>query len=174
VKVIGIKAGSRENGEFVLETLRIATVDKRVALDDLALVTRDENGKVEIHQTRDTTTKQGAGRGALVGALVGLAAPPLLGAAAVGAGIGALWGKFRDRGVDDDLMKRVGEMVAEGEAVVFALGPDASIQAIADRVRDVTEGDMETFTIGLGDESTLREAAVEVPETGFTVRAPYS
>jgi uncharacterized membrane protein len=175
VKVIGIKADSRDHGEFVLDALQTAVEENRVALDDLALVTRGADGKVEIHQTKDVTPKRGAAKGTLVGALIGLAAPPLLGAAAVGAGVGAVWGKFRDRGVDDDLMKRVGEMIADGEAVVFALGDGASIDAIAARVRERTGGAMETFVINDDDEAVVREVAVHIPEpSGLSIHMPYS
>ena len=175
VKVIGIKADSREHGELVIEALKRAVEQQRVSLEDLALVTRSAEGKVELHQTKDVTPKRGAVKGTLVGALVGLAAPPLLGAAAVGAGIGAVWGKFRDRGVDDDLMKRVGGMVADGHAVVFALGDDASIDGIAARVRELTGGDAETFVINENDEALVREVSVHIPEpTGLTEHMPYS
>jgi len=162
VKVIGIEVGTKERGEFVMEALRTAVEEKRVSLDDMALVAKDDDGKVHIQQTKDTTTGKGAGKGALVGALVGLAAPPLLGAAAVGAGVGAIWGKFRDRGVDDSMMKSVGGMIAEGEAVVFALGPDESIDAVSDRVREVTDGTMKTFTVDPGSEEVVREASEEL------------
>jgi uncharacterized membrane protein len=166
VKVIGIEVGTKERGEFVMEALRTAVEEKRVTLDDMALVTKDDEGKVQVHQTKDVTTGKGATKGALVGALVGLAAPPLLGAAAVGAGVGAIWGKFRDRGVDDSMMKSVGSMIAEGDAVVFALGPDESIDAVADRVREVTSGTMSTFTVDPSSEEVVREASadVSVPE----------
>ena len=175
MKVIGIKVDNEERGEFVLESLRTAVAAERVTLDDLALVTKDEKGEVHIQQTKDVTTGKGARRGLLVGALVGLAAPPLLGAAAVGGGIGALWGKFRDRGIDDDLMKRVGGMIAEGQAVVFALGDNASIDAVNGRVREVGGGDVETFTIDDNNEALVREAADHIPEpTGPMVKAPIS
>jgi uncharacterized membrane protein len=175
VKVIGIKVDSKERGEFVLESLQEAVAAERVSLEDIALVTKDEKGDVHIHQTKDITTGKGARRGVLVGALVGLAAPPLLGAAAVGGGIGALWGKFRDRGVDDDLMKRVGGMIAEGQAVVFALGADASIDALDARVRELGGRDVETFTIDDNNEALVREASDHIPEpTGLMVKAPIS
>jgi len=170
VKVIAIKADSREHGEFVLESLQQAVSRSRVALDDLALVTRDDDGKVQIQQTGgDVTPQKGAKRGALVGALVGLAAPPLLGAAAVGAGVGALYGRLRDKGIDDDLMKQIGGTISSGEAVVFALGSDASVQAIADKVRDLTHGDMETLVIDPDDEGFLRDAAVDIPAPTQTI-----
>ena len=172
MKVIGIKTDSRADGEFVLESLKTAVREKRVTLDDMALVTRDAEGKVQIEQTGDATPEHGAKRGALVGALVGLAAPPLLGAAAVGAGLGALWGKFRDRGVDDDLMKRVGEMMEEGQTVVFAVGADASIEAVAARVKEVTGGAMETFVLSEGDTALVEEVAREIP-SGVEQREVY-
>jgi uncharacterized membrane protein len=174
VKIIGIKVKDKERGESVLESLRVAVAAERVSLDDLALVTND-GGAIHIHQTKDITIGKGARRGALVGALVGLAAPPLLLAAAAGAGAGALWGKFRDKGVDDDLMKRVGSMLADGEAVVFALGDNASIDAVNDRITELADGEITTFTIDDDNEALVRDAAVHVPEpTGLTVRMPYS
>jgi uncharacterized membrane protein len=175
VKIIGIMVANRDQGEFVLEALRTAVENERVTLEDMALVT-NEDGNVEIHQTKDVTPGKGARRGTLIGAVVGLAAPPLLGAAAVGAGVGALWGKIRDRGVDDDLMKNIGSMVGSGESIVFALGDDASIAAVADRVRELTDGDMKTITIDTDSEALVREAADHVPEppTGMPIRMPYS
>ena len=167
MKVIGIKADRLDQAEWVVETLKTAVEKKRVTLEDIALVTKDDEGKIHIHQTKDVTPGKGAKRGTLVGALVGLAAPPLLGAAALGAGLGAVWGKLRDRGVDDDLMKKVGGMIKEGEAVVFALGDDASIDAIDNRVRELTDGNALTFTIDKDDEALVREMSVHVPETTF-------
>jgi uncharacterized membrane protein len=175
VKIIGIKVETVDRGEFVLDALQAAAKANRVTLDDLALVTKDEEGKVQIRQTKDVTTGKGAKRGTLVGALVGLAAPPILGAAAVGAGIGALWGKFRDRGVDDDLMKRVGNMIAEGQAVVFAMGDNASIDAIEAKVAEQGDSQITSFTINDNDEAIVREAAVELPEQpSLMERMPYS
>lgn len=172
MKVIGIRADRLDQAEFIVEALRTAVKANRVTLEDIALVTKDDEGKIHIHQTKDVTTGKGAKRGTLVGALVGLAAPPLLGAAVLGAGLGAVWGKLRDRGVDDDLMKNVGEMIKSGEAVVFALGDDASIDAIDDRVRELTDGKGMTFTIDKDDETLVREMSVHIPETTFV--APHS
>jgi uncharacterized membrane protein len=173
VKVIGIKVKNRERGEFVLESLSFTVAAERISLDDLALVT-NHGGAIQIHQTKDVTT-EGAKRGALVGALIGLAAPPLLACLAGGAGVGALWGKFRDRGADDDLMERVSGMLCAGEAVVVALGDDSSIDAIEGRVRELAAGDVTAFAIDDTNEALVREVAVHVPEpSGLTVTMPYS
>lgn len=175
MKIIGIKVRDLEHGDFVVEALKTAVDNQRVSLDDIALVTTDDEGKIQIHQTKDVTPKKGAAKGALVGALIGLAAPPFLGVTVLGAGLGALWGKFRDRGIDDDLMRSVGSMIGSGEAVVFALGDDASIDAVGDRVRELTDGEMETYTVNVDDEALVREASVHIAEpVSPSARVPLS
>jgi uncharacterized membrane protein len=164
MRVIGIEAKDQAEGEFIVESLHRAIDAERVELDDIALVTKEADGKVKIHQSKDETAGTGALKGGLVGAVIGLAAPPLLAAAVVGAGAGAIWGKFRDRGVNDKLMKEVAERLERGQAIVFALGDDAAIQAIDDRIKELTGGDMLTFTLDPESEAALREVAAELPQ----------
>ena len=171
MKVLGIRLESVARAEWAVGALKTAVEETRVTLEDIALVSKDAEGKVQIHQTKDITTGKGAKRGTLVGALVGLAAPPLLGAALVGAGVGALWGKFRDKGVDDDLMKQVGAMIESGEAIVFALGDSASIDAIEKKAHELEIGHVTTFTIDDGSAIVLREAAQDVPEPDAQISA---
>jgi uncharacterized membrane protein len=163
MQVIGIKARDRDEGIFILNALETAVKNHKVVLDDIALVTRDAEGKVKIEQTKDVTPAKGAGKGALVGALVGLAAPPLLAAAIVGTAVGAIWGKYGDHGIEDATMKSIGDMLAQGEAVVFALGSDEAIAAVTARVAEVTEGHTETFTMPTKAKEKLHEASAELP-----------
>ena len=175
MRVIGIPVTDQEHGEFVMDSLKAAVDRKQVTLEDLALVVKQADGKVKIHQTKDITAGKGAVRGSLIGAVIGLAAPPLLGLAVVGAGVGALWGKLRDRGVDDNLMKNVVEPLDRGHGIVFALGDDASIAAIEARVKELTSGEMLTFTFDPDDETELRAMADEIPMPNtLLVKAPFS
>ena len=162
MRVIAIPVAERDV-EFTLGALQDAARAGRVSLDDLAYVHKDESGKVEIRQTRDTTPKKGAVKGGLVGAVIGLAAPPLLGAAVIGAGAGALWGRLRDKGIDDNRMKAFVEPLEAGQGMVFALGDDASIDAIEGKVEELSDGKIATLTFDAGDEAALREMAVEIP-----------
>jgi hypothetical protein len=50
-KVLAIRAPGRDQGEFVLTSLHEAAEKKRIALDDLALVSHDAEGKLELHKT---------------------------------------------------------------------------------------------------------------------------
>jgi uncharacterized membrane protein len=175
MKVIGIPVSDQEHGEFVMGALRDAIERKQVTLEDMALVVKGDDGQVKIHQTKDITTGKGAFRGGLVGAVIGLAAPPLLGVTVLGAGAGALWGKLRDKGVDDNLMKNVAQPLENGQAVVFALGDDSSIDAIEARVKELTKGEMTTVTFDPDDESELRAMAQDIPmPEHIMVRAPIS
>ena len=73
-------------------------------MEDVVVVTKDENGKIKLHQAVSLTAT-GAVGGAFWGMLIGLIfLNPLLGAA-IGAGSGALAGKLRDVGIHDDFMK---------------------------------------------------------------------
>lgn len=93
---------------------------KQLQLEDAAIVTR-VGGRVRIQQTRDVSPSQGALGGAWVGTLAGLfLAAPLLGAA-LGATAGGLFGKLRDRGIDDGEMRRLGDELDDGEAALFLL-----------------------------------------------------
>ena len=50
-KVLAIRAPGRDQGEFVLASLHDAAENKRIELDDIALVSHDPDGKLELHKT---------------------------------------------------------------------------------------------------------------------------
>jgi uncharacterized membrane protein len=162
---IGIPVRDQAQGTFVLDALNAAAAAKRATFDDIAFVSKERDGKVKIHQTKDADGRKGAVRGGLVGALIGLAAPPFLAVTAVGAGIGALVAHLRDGGLDNDLMKSLGEDLEPGQGIVFALGDEASIALVAERVRDLTDGNVVPLVFSIGDDhdTALRAMAVDIP-----------
>jgi len=91
-----------------------------IEMEDVVIVTKDEAGKVKLHQAMNLTAI-GAASGGFWGMLIGmLFLNPLLGAA-VGAGAGALSGRFTDLGIDDAFMKELAEHFKPGCAAVFIL-----------------------------------------------------
>jgi uncharacterized membrane protein len=52
MRVIGIEGKDQAAGEFVLEALQRAVEADRVTLEDIALATKEADGKVKIHQTK--------------------------------------------------------------------------------------------------------------------------
>ena len=91
-----------------------------IEMEDAVVVTRDAGGAVQLHQTLNLVAAAAAG-GAFWGSLIGLLfLNPLLGAA-VGAGSGALSGKFADIGINDQFMKDLSATLTPGSAALFVL-----------------------------------------------------
>jgi len=91
-----------------------------IDMEDVVVVTKDDKGKVKLHQAVNLTAT-GAVGGTFWGMLIGmLFLNPLLGAA-VGAGAGAISGKLSDIGVDDNFMKKLGETFTPGTSALFVL-----------------------------------------------------
>lgn len=91
-----------------------------ITMEDVVVVTREEDGAVKLHQAVNLTAAGAAG-GALWGALIGLLfLNPLLGAA-IGAGAGALSGSFSDFGINDRVMKEMAEGLPNGGSALFVL-----------------------------------------------------
>ena len=91
-----------------------------IDMEDVVVVTKDENDKVKLHQAVNLTAS-GAVGGTFWGMLIGMFfLNPLLGAA-VGAGAGAISGKLSDIGVSDTFMKELGETLTPGTSALFVL-----------------------------------------------------
>jgi arylsulfatase len=97
---------------------------KQVKIEAAILVTHAEDGTVGVQQTADHRGRKGVEWGGAVGVLVGLAAPPLLAATAVGAAAGGLVGKFVDRRVDAQMHDKIGENLPPGTAGIIAVFDD--------------------------------------------------
>jgi len=136
LNVVMINVTSRDDALRVLDRVDIATETGEINVEDVAMVYKNDKGKVKIHQTADATAGKGAVKGGGLGLLVGVFAAPLVPAVAVGAGIGALVGKARDRGISDDLIKQAGKAIETYGAVVFVLADQANAQVITKLIDD--------------------------------------
>lgn len=106
--------------ETVRRTLAELSEEKVVELDDAVVVTRNEKGKVGLHQTFHPVGAGAAG-GALWGSLIGLIfLMPLMGLA-IGAASGAIGGALTDVGVNDDFMKELGQKLTPGTSALILL-----------------------------------------------------
>jgi len=94
---------------------------KLVGTYDVALVTKDEDGKVHVTK-HEKPTQHGALGGIAVGAAIGvLAAPAIIPAALVGGVIGGLGGHFR-KGIARGDAKELGDLIEAGEATLLVIG----------------------------------------------------
>jgi uncharacterized membrane protein len=88
------------------------------------VMSRDASGKVEVKQHGDGNVSGGATLGGAAGLVVGLFAPPLLAATAIGAGIGAGIGALTRRHQEKQLGVDVDEYLPMGSSAVVAVVDD--------------------------------------------------
>jgi uncharacterized membrane protein len=131
--LIAIAYDDEATARQVLEELKQLTVSRAIALEDAVIVTRDQEGKVKLHQSI-STTGAGAAGGAVWGGLIGLLfLQPLLGMA-IGAASGGAAGALTDVGVDDRFMKRLGESLQPGGAALIVLVAEGQPDKVLPRV----------------------------------------
>ncbi len=118
-----------DGARTILDGLKRMDLAGTISFADAAIVTKNADGKLNIHQTRETTTGKGARRGALVAGVVGLFFPPSLIVSVLAGGlIGGAWGKLRDTGIKTGAMKDLGSSLEPGNAAVLVLA-DPGYQA---------------------------------------------
>src|SRR5918992_3992061 len=118
--LIAVAYDDRETAERVRDELAQMTREHVIEIADAVVVTRDEKGRIKLHQTLNPAGAGAAG-GALWGGLIGLIfLAPLLGAA-IGAAVGGAAGALTDLGVDDEFMKELGQNLPGGGAALFVL-----------------------------------------------------
>jgi uncharacterized membrane protein len=104
-------------------------------VDGVAVVTKDLNGKVSAEQVGSLTGKRGAGRGAMIGAAVGLIFPPsIIGTTIAGAGIGGLVGRLTGRSDKHSALQGMGERLDRGHAGVIVIVGDAAVDNVIARL----------------------------------------
>ena len=109
--------------------------DYLIELEDAVVVTRDKTGKTKLDQAVNLTSA-GAVGGGFWGLLIGLIfLNPLLGAA-VGAGAGALSGKLTDIGLNDKMMKDIGQSFKPGSSGLFLLVRKATVDKVLEGLKE--------------------------------------
>jgi uncharacterized membrane protein len=118
--LIAVAYPDEATAKEVLATLARLQTERSIELEDAVVVTRDQDGKVKLHQSTKLAAA-GATGGALWGGLIGLIfLAPLLGMA-VGAAAGGAAGALTDVGVDDRFLKDLGEKLEPGGAALIVL-----------------------------------------------------
>ena len=138
-RLVVVSCSSRSEAERAL-----AALEKLCAHAlDAAIVTRTEAGRVELHQTHELA----AGEGVVAGGTVGFVAGMLLGGPIGGALLGMLgggaWGA-RDTGVPDSRLRKFGDALEPGQALLCALVGEDDAGAVRDALAaygDVADAD---------------------------------
>ena len=121
VFVYGAVYADRADADADYDTLLDLHSADLVGSYDVALVYKDDDGKVHVTK-HEKPTQHGAWTGAAVGALVGIVFPPaILGAAVVGAAAGGGIGHVMG-GMSRSDAKELGDYLNDGEAALVVIG----------------------------------------------------
>lgn len=133
-----------------------------IDMEDVVVVTKDENDNVKLHQAVNLTAA-GAVSGSFWGILIGaIFLNPLLGAA-MGAGAGALSGAATDIGISNNFMKECGETLKPGSSALFVLTRKVTPDKVLDRLKDF-KGKVLKTSLSDEQEAALRKIFEETSE----------
>ena len=149
-----IKYPSPDQAAKVRGTIRDLSNQGLVKLDDAAMVSRSEDGKLDIHNELDRGVKWGALIGGGVGLLLAGILFPVAGLV-VGAAAGAAIGAATDMGISKDYVKEVGEGLLPGESALFMIVREGNSDAVLAALRQ-HQGQVLQTTLPPGMDANLR------------------
>lgn len=159
--LIAVAYPDRETAETVRRTLGQLALEHVLELDDAVVVSRDEKGKVRLHQAVRPAAA-GAARGAVWGGVIGLLfLAPLFGMA-IGAAAGGASGSLVDFGISDRFMKELGQKLVPGSAAVIVLIHEVTPDKVLPKIEQYG-GDVIQTSLDEDSETRLREA-LETPQ----------
>lgn len=115
-RLVVVSCASQAEAEQALAALG----ELKGAIRDAAIVTRLENGRVELQQTHQVAAGEGVVAGGTVGFVAGMLLGGPIGGALLGMLGGGVWGS-RDTGVPDARLRELGESLTPGGALLCAL-----------------------------------------------------
>jgi uncharacterized membrane protein len=126
---------SVDDAKADLEVLKDLHREDVVGTYDAAVITKNEEGKVETVEKIEKPTEHGGWAGLAVGAALGLIFPPaMLATAVVGAGAGALIGHL-EGGISRSDLDEIGETLQGSEAALIVVGEATIERAVEEATR---------------------------------------
>ena len=157
--LVAIAYPNVQTAEEVRTSLGQLQTEKLIELEDMVVVTRNDKGKVKLHQAVSPGGAAAAG-GAVWGGLIGLLfLAPLLGMA-VGAAAGGLAGSAADVGVDDNFMKELGSKLEGDSAALIVLIRSSTPDKVLPRISQYG-GEVIQSSLSNEREDELRQALGE-------------
>ena len=142
-----------------LDQLKQARKAAKLDFDDTAIIMVDSDGTLHIKDSDDVGMGKGAGRGAIVGGVIGLLAGPA--GVVIGAGTGALIGGLFNEGDDgfrDEGLEALGEKLAPNSSAIVAVVPDVWMDQFGDELSNHSDD----VSVQILDEKTAAQLNVDV------------
>jgi uncharacterized membrane protein len=128
-QLVAVAYPTEEDAQRAADILAQAKQEQEIVIEDIAMVTRDVEGELQVHQTRHVpgiAIGGSAAGGTLIGALLGGPIGAAIGAA-VGATAGAISGNLQETGIDNDVMKDFAMELRPGSTGLFVLLPEGAV-----------------------------------------------
>ncbi len=134
VQILIAKYPTFQTAEAALKKLRAAQQNQGVQVTDAAVVRRNPNGTLQIHETVDVTSGRGATVGGILGGVLGLLAGPpgLVAGAALGAVIGGAAANMLDTGIPHKRLEEIGRSLSTDTAALVVLTEEGYVEFIED------------------------------------------
>ena len=131
-----------------------------VFIDGMVLVSRDDDGKLHVKESGDHDVFKGATIGVAGGLVLGLFAPPLLGAMVVGGLVGGLVGKLAKHHDEKGIQKDIDDVVPPGSSAVVAVFEEIWVDEVE---RQLAKADKKA--VKKADKQTANELKKGLAET---------
>ncbi|HGF5258963.1 TPA: DUF1269 domain-containing protein [Vibrio parahaemolyticus] len=129
----------------------------KINMDDVVVVTKDEAGKLKLHQAANLTLL-GATSGGFWGMLLGLVFLSPFWGMAIGAGAGAVSGTLADIGIDDKMIKEISSSLKPNtSAIFFVLRGEVSDRVLDELKTFSGKGKLLQTSLNISDENELRD-----------------
>jgi len=131
-----------------LAALKEAKKAGLIKIENAAVLSKDEGGKLRIKETEDMGGGKGAVVGGVGGAIIGLIAGTALAVpAVVGALVGGLTAKLRDTGFSNKRLETIGEGLKPGSSAIIAVVEHTWVEkveaALAEAQADLTTAEIQ-------------------------------
>lgn len=112
----------------LLNSLRSIEKQGQMSIEDTAVLTKDQSGKLKVNNEVSGATETGAVVGGSLGLMLSFLFP--VAGIAIGIGGGALVGKLLNTGVDGQFVKDLGEEMKPGTSALFVMGRGSNHEAV--------------------------------------------
>ena len=125
-----------------------AVLGRQTWVEDVAVVERHRSGRVTTHTTH-SSVERGAKIGGVTGLVVGLVFPPaVVGAALLGAGLGAGWEKAaKELGLDAGVLREIRHALEPGQSALLLYEPEGDVGALLGAVESLGPGAPRRFVL---------------------------
>ena len=162
-----------DTAKLALKNLKKAQKEKLIKIENAAVLSKDQMGRLKIKETHDMGGGKGAALGGVGAAAIGLiAGTALVVPVAVGALVGGLVAKLRDSGFSDARLKAVGEGLTPGSSAIIAVVEHKWVAQVEEALAE-SEADLLTLELQ-ADIAEQLEAGHDVAYSALSTQESFA